>query len=94
MYGLLILLAFLLALTIGFVFELGKKALTIDSRQTYDNQNKRSSISKPKGYNDKDDVYNLVSKANLRWNILFWLYQLLYLVFVLEAGYYMGEIGI
>ena len=33
-YGLLVLMAFLGALTIGFVFELGKKALTIDSRQT------------------------------------------------------------
>lgn len=34
MYGLLILMAFLGILTIGFIFELGKKALTIDSRQT------------------------------------------------------------
>lgn len=33
-YGLSILMIFLGALTIGFVFELGKKALTIDSRQT------------------------------------------------------------
>ena len=33
-YGLVILLVFLAALTLGFVFELGKKALTIDSRQT------------------------------------------------------------
>ncbi len=33
-YGLLILMIFLGVLTIGFVFELGKKALTIDSRQT------------------------------------------------------------
>ena len=33
-YGLLILMTFLGILTIGFVFELGKKALTIDSRQT------------------------------------------------------------
>ena len=32
--GLAILLIFLLALTLGFVFELGKKALTLDSRQT------------------------------------------------------------
>lgn len=37
-YGLVILLIFLLALTLGFVFELGKKALTIDSRQTTQNK--------------------------------------------------------
>lgn len=36
-YGLVILLIFLMALTLGFVFELGKKALTIDSRQTMEN---------------------------------------------------------
>ena len=34
-YGLFILLIFLGALTLGFAFELGKKALFIDSRQTY-----------------------------------------------------------
>jgi NADH-ubiquinone oxidoreductase chain 3 len=32
-YGLTVLLLFLLALTLGFAFELGKKALSIDSRQ-------------------------------------------------------------
>ena len=32
-YGLAIMLIFLLALTLGFAFELGKKALSIDSRQ-------------------------------------------------------------
>ena len=32
-YGLVIMLMFLLALTLGFAFELGKKALSIDSRQ-------------------------------------------------------------
>ena len=32
-YGLSIMLIFLLALTLGFAFELGKKALSIDSRQ-------------------------------------------------------------
>ena len=32
-YGLAVLLIFLLALTLGFVFELGKNALKIDSRQ-------------------------------------------------------------
>ena len=32
-YGLTVMLVFLLALTLGFAFELGKKALSIDSRQ-------------------------------------------------------------
>jgi NADH-ubiquinone oxidoreductase chain 3 len=32
-YGLIIMLIFFLALTLGFVFELGKNALKIDSRQ-------------------------------------------------------------
>ena len=32
-YGLVIILIFLLALTLGFAFELGKKALSIESRQ-------------------------------------------------------------
>ena len=34
-YGLIIMLIFFLVLTIGFVFELGKNALKIDSRQMY-----------------------------------------------------------
>ena len=32
-YGLIVMLAFFLVLTLGFVFELGKNALKIDSRQ-------------------------------------------------------------
>jgi NADH-ubiquinone oxidoreductase chain 3 len=41
-YGLVIMLLFFLALTLGFAFELGKNALKIDSRQMYtlDNKNK------------------------------------------------------
>ena len=34
-YGLIIMLIFTLMLTLGFVFELGKNALKIDSRQAY-----------------------------------------------------------
>ena len=34
-YGLIIMLIFFLALTLGFVFELGKNALKIDSRQVF-----------------------------------------------------------
>ena len=33
-YGLVIMLIFFIVLTLGFAFELGKKALSIDSRQT------------------------------------------------------------
>ena len=33
-YGLIVMLIFFLVLTLGFVFELGKNALKIDSRQT------------------------------------------------------------
>ena len=46
-YGLTVLLIFLLALTLGFAFELGKKALSIDSRQSFNaSTNKFKSISK------------------------------------------------
>ena len=34
-YGLIIMLIFFALLTLGFIFELGKNALTIDSRQTF-----------------------------------------------------------
>ena len=37
-YGLIIMLIFFLVLTLGFVFELGKNALKIDSRQMDSNQ--------------------------------------------------------
>jgi len=37
-YGLIIMLVFFLVLTLGFVFELGKNALKIDSRQVNSNQ--------------------------------------------------------
>jgi len=39
-YGLVIMMVFFVLLTLGFIFELGKNALTIDSRQTssYDEQ--------------------------------------------------------
>lgn len=43
-YGLTIMLIFFLALTLGFSFELGKKALKIESRQSY-TLSKKSSAS-------------------------------------------------
>ena len=51
-YGLVVMLMFLLALTLGFAFELGKKALFIDSRQM-------SNVSK--STNNKS---NYISKVN------------------------------
>src|ERR1700689_1731511 len=39
-YGLVIMLFFFIALTLGFAFELGKNALKIESRQTYNFYNK------------------------------------------------------
>src|SRR3982074_2831774 len=43
-YGLVIMLIFFLALTLGFAFELGKNALKIDSRQMYTLKNDNKSI--------------------------------------------------
>jgi NADH-ubiquinone oxidoreductase chain 3 len=43
-YGLVIMLVFFLALTLGFAFELGKNALKIDSRQTFTLNNNVSDI--------------------------------------------------
>lgn len=42
-YGLIVTLLFILIITIGFVFELGKSALKIDSRQTITSLNVKSS---------------------------------------------------
>jgi NADH-ubiquinone oxidoreductase chain 3 len=44
-YGLMIMLIFFLALTLGFAFELGKNALKIDSRQMFTLVSKNSSIT-------------------------------------------------
>src|ERR1700694_5046644 len=44
-YGLMLMLVFFLALTLGFAFELGKNALKIDSRQMFILRSKNSSIT-------------------------------------------------
>jgi NADH-ubiquinone oxidoreductase chain 3 len=44
-YGLLIMMVFFVLLTLGFIFELGKNALTIDSRQTSSYSNVETPIS-------------------------------------------------
>ena len=51
-YGLIITLIFVIIVTIGFVFELGKSALKIDSRQTLN-------ASK------KIDLYNIIYMSNM-----------------------------
>jgi len=61
-YGLIIMLIFFLALTLGFVFELGKKALSIDSRQMLDLLDK-SKTSTVNVLNGIDNVSSL--KAGL-----------------------------
>ena len=38
-YGLVIMMIFFVLLTLGFIFELGKNALTIDSKQVFSNNN-------------------------------------------------------
>lgn len=44
-YGLVIMMVFFVLLTLGFIFELGKNALTIDSRQTFSYNNVDSPVS-------------------------------------------------
>lgn len=44
-YGLMLMLIFFLALTLGFAFELGKNALKIDSRQMFALKSKSSNIT-------------------------------------------------
>lgn len=79
-YGLAIILIFLLALTLGFAFELGKKALSIDSRQT----SKPSTIQK-KQYrqysfstykmNRHYSTYNTIIKSHFLYNIIISLFS-------------------
>ena len=43
-YGLVVMLIFFLALTLGFAFELGKNALKIDSKQMFILNNNNSNL--------------------------------------------------
>ena len=62
-YGLIVMLVFFIVLTLGFAFELGKKALSIDSRQTSNVGDKETSvISKINYFNKKN--FNNVSYIN------------------------------
>lgn len=65
-YGLAIILIFLLALTLGFAFELGKKALSIESRQItrINNKNYTSISSLSFNYARRYDYSNLFQASN------------------------------
>lgn len=66
-YGLAIILIFLLALTLGFAFELGKKALSIDSRQMTRIYNKNyRSISMLRINHTWSDRYAILSNMSKR----------------------------
>jgi NADH-ubiquinone oxidoreductase chain 3 len=61
-YGLMLMLIFFLALTLGFAFELGKNALKIDSKQMFSLRSKSSSIST---YISTSNLINIITKDNL-----------------------------
>ena len=77
-YGLVIMMVFFVLLTLGFIFELGKNALTIDSRQTssYNNvdttrpagfiKSAASQVLYALGINLENFVYNVPSANKLR----------------------------
>src|SRR3954447_24937217 len=54
-YGLSIMMIFFVLLTLGFIFELGKNALTIDSRQTSSYNNVDTPVSHAFLNSDKAD---------------------------------------
>ena len=69
-YGLVIMMVFFVLLTLGFIFELGKNALTIDSRQTtsYDEEE----LSTPHAYisSVSSVLYNMgINLENFAYNI-------------------------
>lgn len=65
-YGLFVLLVFLLALTLGFAFELGKKALTIDSRQMTSNKVKSNKLPVTNVF--RNSLLLISKRANFRKN--------------------------
>lgn len=60
-YGLVIMLIFFLALTLGFAFELGKNALKIDSKQYNNLASKQNLIYLNIGINGQKKSYNTLS---------------------------------
>src|ERR1700731_3122762 len=58
-YGLMLMLVFFLALTLGFAFELGKNALKIDSKQMFILRSKNSNITT---YLSISNLANIIKK--------------------------------
>jgi NADH-ubiquinone oxidoreductase chain 3 len=69
-YGLMLMLIFFLALTLGFAFELGKNALKIDSRQMFILRSRNSNIS------------TYISISNLIWDNYVFIYLFIILAFI------------
>ena len=65
-FGLIIMLIFFLVLTLGFAFELGKNALSIESRQTSsmnDNENDKDDENNNENANDLVSIITHTSKG-------------------------------
>lgn len=67
-YGLVVMLIFFLALTLGFAFELGKNALKIDSRQMLTLVNKESNVTTliDSIYNNKASSFHFIFTSCLK----------------------------
>ena len=77
-YGLLLMLIFFLMLTLGFAFELGKKALSIESRQTLENENIEINYANITVIQSKSNVILYIS-----WNTFYLI--IIYCIFGLFA---------
>ena len=63
-YGLVIMLIFFLVLTLGFVFELGKKALNIESRQVIVSKIKENTSTTLNKFNNVTSIHTLNEIVN------------------------------
>jgi len=96
LYGLVIMMVFFVLLTLGFIFELGKNALTIDSRQTSSNSNRETAT--PHAFTKfglQSSIYNNLSLKTSGISMLFerWFLSsnakdigVLYLIYALFSG--------
>lgn len=97
-YGLLIMLIFFLVLTLGFAFELGKKALNIDTRQSssnkdkYTNLNAKFTIKTSLSSNNKKNYSTISSSKPVSFNLKKVFNRLLFLFFNRSFWYYINEI--
>jgi NADH-ubiquinone oxidoreductase chain 3 len=84
-YGLMLMLIFFLALTLGFAFELGKNALKIDSRQMFNLKSRNSNITTYTGINNLTD---LISEDDMKTLTL--LLKLLFVTIILPLILYIN----